>query len=118
MPTLNYRCKAKLQAACLADSLRGPASAGRLDHEHNQGAAVDYAEMDLQLSNKSYWPRASVSSSLAQATDTLQSINPDTIRSAIMQQQSPIHTYLFDAAGSLLLANLNAMNKWSIQGEY
>ncbi len=52
-----------------------------------------------------------------QTTDTFKSTNTDVIRAQIMQKQNPIHNYLFDNSGGLLLANLNALNKWNLQGE-
>ena len=51
-----------------------------------------------------------------QVTDVFESFNPNTLWTAMMQKQSPIHTYLFDETGHLLLANLNALNKWDLQG--
>ncbi|KAK9868656.1 hypothetical protein WJX84_004455 [Apatococcus fuscideae] len=53
---------------------------------------------------------------ISQTTDTFQSTNPDTLRAAVMHEQSPIHSYLFNQAGGLLLANLKALNKWKVAG--
>ena len=51
-----------------------------------------------------------------QAIDVFESFNPNTMWTAMMQKQSPIHTDLFDETGHLLLANLNALNEWDLQG--
>ncbi|KAK9843277.1 hypothetical protein WJX74_009626 [Apatococcus lobatus] len=54
---------------------------------------------------------------ISQATDVFESSNPNTIMTAMMQKQSPIHSYLFDENGHLLLANLHALNKWKLEGD-
>lgn len=38
-------------------------------------------------------------------------------RSSILHQQSPIHSYLFDKQGNLLIANHQARRKWKAKGE-
>ncbi|KAK9825726.1 hypothetical protein WJX74_001516 [Apatococcus lobatus] len=53
---------------------------------------------------------------LSQLEDTFEDVNPDSIRASLMQKQSPIHSYLFDSQGRLLLANLKAVNKWHAKG--
>ena len=53
---------------------------------------------------------------LSQLEDTFETANPDAIRAGLMQKQSPIHSYLFDAQGKLLMANLKALNKWQARG--
>ena len=53
---------------------------------------------------------------LSQLEDAFEDASPDSIRAGLMQKQSPIHSYLFDGQGRLLLANLKAMNKWHARG--
>ncbi|KAK9867909.1 hypothetical protein WJX84_002108 [Apatococcus fuscideae] len=57
-----------------------------------------------------------VTAILSQTEDTFHTLNPEHIRAKIMQKQNPIHTYLFDQFGILISANLNASNKWRLQG--
>ena len=53
----------------------------------------------------------------AQVVQTMGDASCEDIRASILHQQSPIHSYLFDKEGQLLIANLKASGKWKTKGE-
>ncbi|KAK9842956.1 hypothetical protein WJX74_004848 [Apatococcus lobatus] len=54
---------------------------------------------------------------ISQITETFESANPASTWAALMQKENPIHSYLFDQTGHLQYANVQARNKWNLQGE-
>ena len=51
-----------------------------------------------------------------QVIRTRGAVSPQDIRASILHQQSPIHSYLFDKHGDLLVANTKAAAKWKAKG--
>ena len=53
---------------------------------------------------------------LSQWVDLGQAVQPDAIRAGSMMLQTPIHSFLFNSKGTLLLANIQATGSLKSKG--